>query len=230
MHGLCSGKWSEFIRFIEGSNSTSGSVRSCHGVTPGSIPVCCLYAWRGLQRFFFLAIQHWRLCISCGLHHQVNGGDVCMTDLEWDVKEPLRMTIKLPGSDHCQCPHIQHTIYTKPAHYTTDNTSAAPCIACCSLKQLQITPHYLRTWVMFWQGWFFMTNCYLARAACCMSQVNNFLSVSGDRSAKTPMLAMLVVLNFTNVNCGDLRLFSLISEDLRWSEVIWGDPKWCQAI
>ena len=43
----------------------------------------------------FLALQHWRLCISHGSRDHVNGAEPCLTDIEWDVKEPLRTTSSL---------------------------------------------------------------------------------------------------------------------------------------
>ena len=46
----------------------------------------------------FLALQHWRLCISHGSHDHANGGAVSLT-LSGDIKEPLRMTSSL-ASDH----------------------------------------------------------------------------------------------------------------------------------
>ena len=46
--------------------------------------VCVGEACGGL----FLTLQHWRLCISCGLHAWPRKWRSRLTDLEWDVKEP----------------------------------------------------------------------------------------------------------------------------------------------
>ena len=62
---------------------------ACHENDPGTIP--------GRGRFsgdLFLALAHWRLCISRGSHDHVKWR--CrLTGLEWDVKEPLRTTSSL---------------------------------------------------------------------------------------------------------------------------------------
>ena len=54
-------------RVQEGSNSASGSMCACHVVALGSIPVARGEACGDL----FLALQHWRLCISRGSHDHI---------------------------------------------------------------------------------------------------------------------------------------------------------------
>ena len=70
MHILCSVMFSVFNE-ESNFNSTSGSVCACHvhGAAPGSVPIACGEACGDL----FLALQHWRLCISRGSHDHVYG-------------------------------------------------------------------------------------------------------------------------------------------------------------
>ena len=56
-------------RSKEGSNSASASVCACHAAEPGSMPVARGEACGDI----FLALEHWRLCISRGSHDHVYG-------------------------------------------------------------------------------------------------------------------------------------------------------------
>ena len=74
----------------KGSNSSSGSMLACHAAAPGSIPVV---HGRGLWRFISCPSTLETVYLSWfAWPHKWR---TCLTDTEWDVKEPLRMTSSL---------------------------------------------------------------------------------------------------------------------------------------
>ena len=80
-------------------------VRACHTGGPGFEARCGEACGD-----FFLAFQHWWLCISRGSHEHVNGGAVLLT-----LRGRKRTTEndKLLSSDHAQCPYtwIKYSMY-----------------------------------------------------------------------------------------------------------------------
>ena len=76
-------KWRESKE--EGSNSASGSVRACHAADSGLIPVVL---WRGLWRFISRTSTLETVYVSW--HAWPRKWRSRLTDIEWDINEPLR--------------------------------------------------------------------------------------------------------------------------------------------
>ena len=103
---------------------------------PGSVPIAGQACGD-----YFVALQHWRLRISCRLHDHVNGGVVSL----WVGHKGTTKDGKLTGSDHPECPSIRMcTAYTcrvqwlglspchlAPCHWARHFT----CMCACSAQE-----------------------------------------------------------------------------------------------
>ena len=105
----------------EGSNSASGSVCACHVAAPASIPIV---HGRGLWRFtsrpstletVYLSWLTWP-----------RKGRSCLTDIEWDVKEPLRTTSCLAVTTLSVPIHLKYILHIHAGHHGAVTMACAP--------------------------------------------------------------------------------------------------------